>query len=127
VFNTSSDLKGTRLETPNPAVPLAQPAERKGVWEVKVRGLGTSGPLVNGFQRSEGYQVSSESGDEFTGHATFDFSNQNWTVVLDFLALLMRHWDWVQAPFRQPDDQTDLTCAEQPAQDPLQARFDKIP
>ena len=55
MFNTSSDLKGTRLETPNPAVPLAQPAERKGVWEVKVRGLGTSGPLVNGFQRSEGY------------------------------------------------------------------------
>ena len=47
--------------------------------------------------------------------------------LMDFLALLMRHWDWVQAPFRQPDDQTDLTCAEQPAQDPLQARFDKIP
>jgi hypothetical protein len=37
VFSTSSDVKGTRLETP--AMLMAQPAEKKrlvGVWEVKV-------------------------------------------------------------------------------------------
>jgi hypothetical protein len=33
VFSTTSDLKGTRLETPNPAIAVAPPAERKGVWK----------------------------------------------------------------------------------------------
>jgi hypothetical protein len=36
VFSTSSDVIGTRLETPDPAVPGAQPAERMGVWELKL-------------------------------------------------------------------------------------------
>jgi hypothetical protein len=36
VFSTSSDVKGTRLETPDPAVPGAQPAERVGVWQFKL-------------------------------------------------------------------------------------------
>jgi hypothetical protein len=45
VFGTTSDLKGTRLETPVPATLAAQPVERKGVWEVKAgRGVGISGP-----------------------------------------------------------------------------------
>ena len=33
----------------------------------------------------------------------------------------------LQAPFRQPADQRDLTSGEPTAQDPLQARFGKIP
>jgi hypothetical protein len=33
VFSTSSDVKGTRLETPSPAVPVPQPAEIRGVWK----------------------------------------------------------------------------------------------
>ena len=45
VFSTTSDVKGTRLETPIPATLAAQPAERKGVWEDKVgRGGGEAGP-----------------------------------------------------------------------------------
>ena len=36
VFSTTSDVKGTRLETPIPATLAAQPAERKGVWEIKI-------------------------------------------------------------------------------------------
>jgi hypothetical protein len=41
VFSTTSDVKGTRLETPMPDSLAAQPAERKGVWEVKgSRGAG---------------------------------------------------------------------------------------
>ena len=36
VFSTSSDLKGTRLETPDPDVPGAQAAERVGVWQFKL-------------------------------------------------------------------------------------------
>jgi hypothetical protein len=46
VFSTSNDVKGTRLETPDPAVPGAQPAERKGVWETKVLLPGLSQPLL---------------------------------------------------------------------------------
>src|ERR1700683_159100 len=41
VFSTTSDVKGTRLETP--ATLMAQPAEKKqlvGVWEVKVSPVG---------------------------------------------------------------------------------------
>src|SRR5271165_4936552 len=41
VFSTTSDLKGTRLETP--VMLIAQPAEKKqlvGVWEVKVSPVG---------------------------------------------------------------------------------------
>jgi hypothetical protein len=45
VFSTTSDVKGTRLETPIPATLAAQPAERKGVWEDKIpRGAGVSEP-----------------------------------------------------------------------------------
>jgi hypothetical protein len=45
VFSTTSDVKGTRLETPIPATFAAQPAERKGVWEDKIpRGAGVSEP-----------------------------------------------------------------------------------
>jgi hypothetical protein len=43
VFSTTSDVKGTRLETPIPATLAAQPAERKGVWEDKIpRGVGAA-------------------------------------------------------------------------------------
>ena len=43
VFSTTSDIKGTRLETP--AMLIAQPAEKKrlaGVWEVKASPVGQS-------------------------------------------------------------------------------------
>ena len=46
VFSTTSDVKGTRLETP--ATLMAQPAEQKqlvGVWEVKVSPVGQSPEL----------------------------------------------------------------------------------
>ena len=46
VFSTTSDVKGTRLETP--AMLMAQPAEKKqlvGVWEVKVSPVGQSPEL----------------------------------------------------------------------------------
>ena len=50
VFSTSSDLKGIRLETPDPAVPGAQPAEIKGVWETKLLLPGLSAqPLLGLF------------------------------------------------------------------------------
>jgi hypothetical protein len=50
VFSAAGDVKGTRLETPIPATLAAQPAERKGVWEVKAgRGAGVSGPPVLGL------------------------------------------------------------------------------
>ena len=42
VFSTDREVKGTRLEIP--AGLVAQPAERKGVWEVKVQRLGMSVP-----------------------------------------------------------------------------------
>ena len=42
VFSTDSDVKGTRLEIP--AGLVAQRAERKGVWEIKVLRLGMSTP-----------------------------------------------------------------------------------
>ena len=45
VFSTTSDVKGTRLETPIPATLAAQPAERKGVWKTKIpRGGGVAEP-----------------------------------------------------------------------------------
>ena len=45
VFSTTSDVKGARLETPIPATLAAQPAERKGVWEIKIPpGAGVSEP-----------------------------------------------------------------------------------
>jgi len=45
VFSTTSDVKGTRLETPIPATLAAQPAERKGVWKIKIPpGAGVSEP-----------------------------------------------------------------------------------
>src|SRR6516162_2581221 len=45
VFSTTSEVKGTRLETPIPATLAAQPAERKGVWEIKIPpGAGVSEP-----------------------------------------------------------------------------------
>jgi len=36
VFSTTSDVKGVRLETPIPDTLAAQPAERKGVWKIKI-------------------------------------------------------------------------------------------
>ena len=45
VFSTTSDVNGTRLETPIPAMLASQPAERKGVWESKIPpGAGVSEP-----------------------------------------------------------------------------------
>src|SRR6516225_3544168 len=45
VFSTTSDVKGTRLETPIPATLAAQPAERKGIWKIKIPpGAGVSEP-----------------------------------------------------------------------------------
>ena len=45
VFSTTSDVKGTRLETPIPTTLAAQPAERKGVWKIKIPpGAGVSEP-----------------------------------------------------------------------------------
>jgi hypothetical protein len=45
VFSTTSDVNGTRLETPIPATLASQPAERKGVWESKIPpGAGVSQP-----------------------------------------------------------------------------------
>ena len=37
--------------------------------------------LVNGFERVQGNQVSSESGNEFAGRAQLDFLDASWTVV----------------------------------------------
>jgi hypothetical protein len=47
VFSTTSDVKGTRLEIPAGLVP--QPAERKGVWEIKLQRLGISVPPLLGL------------------------------------------------------------------------------
>ena len=140
ILSTTSDAKGTRFEMSHEVV--AQPSERKGVWEVKVQRLGSSPPglglnligedgsfsfespgpppsvpavqavanetgpsygrmvqtgdrasrlvfytvmwkagLVNGFERVQGNQVSSESGNEFAGRAQLDFLDASWTVV----------------------------------------------
>ena len=59
VFSSSSDVKGTRLETPDPAVPGAQPAERKGVWETKVLlpGLSVQPAYVRPVFRWRGRQL----------------------------------------------------------------------
>ena len=147
VFSTTSDVKGTRLETPIPATLAAQPAERKGVWEDKIpRGAGVSEPprlglilsredgtwsedkgtppappatakgvaseqyspgygrlvktgdreyrlvfyyvllkagLVNGFDRVQSNEVSTESGDEFTGQSNWATFDANWNVLIN--------------------------------------------
>ena len=147
VFSTTSDVKGTRLETPIPATLAAQPAERKGVWEDKIpRGAGVSEPprlglilsredgtwsedkgtppappatakgvaseqyspgygrlvktgdreyrlvfyyvllkagLVNGFNRVQSNEVSTESGDEFTAQANWATFDANWNVLIN--------------------------------------------
>ena len=45
VFSTTSGVKGKRLEIPIPATLAAQPAERKGVWKIKIPpGAGVSEP-----------------------------------------------------------------------------------
>ena len=146
VFSTTSDVKGTRLETPIPATLAAQPAERKGVWKIKIPSSpGVSEPprlsltliredgtwsedkgtpprlratgkgvfneqyspgygrlvktgdreyrlvfyyvllkagLVNGFDRNKANEVSSESGDEFTGQSDWATFDANWNVLV---------------------------------------------
>jgi len=51
VFSTTSEEKGTRLETPVSSVPVGEPAGKKplvGVWEVKVSPIGQSqSPLLS--------------------------------------------------------------------------------
>jgi hypothetical protein len=61
VFSTSSDLKGTRLETPNPAVPVAPPSERKGVWkwEASLPGFSAKPMLGLNFVGEDGNSTSS--------------------------------------------------------------------
>jgi hypothetical protein len=49
VFSTATDVEGTKLETPNPAIVSAQQAERKGVWEVKASLPGQSVPPLLGL------------------------------------------------------------------------------
>jgi len=49
VFTTSSDVKGTRLETPKLALPVALPDERKGVWEMKAVLPGSSLQFMPGL------------------------------------------------------------------------------
>jgi hypothetical protein len=43
----------------------------------------TKAGLVNGFWRVQGNEISSESGDEFTGRARVDYFDANWNVVLN--------------------------------------------
>ena len=72
VFGTTTDVKGTRLETPIPATVAAQPVERKGVWEVKAgRGAGISGPPRLGLilSREDG-TWSEDTGWRRTGQVT---------------------------------------------------------
>jgi len=61
VFSTSSDLKGTRLETPNPAVPVAPPSERKGVWkwEASLPGFSAKPMLGLSFVGEDGNSTTS--------------------------------------------------------------------
>ncbi|HTG62481.1 MAG TPA: hypothetical protein VMG63_24120, partial [Terriglobia bacterium] len=51
LFSTTSEVKGTRLETPNSAMLVGEPAAKKplvGVWEVKVSPIGQSqSPLLS--------------------------------------------------------------------------------
>jgi hypothetical protein len=146
VFSTTSDVKGTRLETPIPATLAAEPAEKKGVWKIKIPPAhGLSEPprlslvlsredgtwtedkgtpplpsstakgvaneqyspgygrlvktgdreyrlvfyyvilkagLVNGFNRVQGNQVSSESDDEFTGQSNWATFDANWNILV---------------------------------------------
>jgi hypothetical protein len=49
VFSTTSEVKGTRLEIPSPALLVGEPSAKKplaGVWEVKVSPIGQS-PLLS--------------------------------------------------------------------------------
>src|SRR5262249_18968906 len=48
VFSTTSEVKATRLETPNPAILFGEPAaqESLGVWEVNASPIGQS-PLLS--------------------------------------------------------------------------------
>jgi len=69
LFSTTSGVKGTRLETIIPATLSAQPAERKGVWEVQAgRGAGVSGPPFLGLilSREDG-SWSEDRGRQVTG------------------------------------------------------------
>jgi hypothetical protein len=61
VFSTSSDLKGTRLETPNPALSVAPPSERKGVWkwEASLPGFSAKPMLGLNFVGEDGNSTSS--------------------------------------------------------------------
>jgi hypothetical protein len=61
VFSTSSDLKGTRLETPNPAGPVAPLSERKGVWkwEASLPGFSAQPMLGLNFVGEDGTSTSS--------------------------------------------------------------------
>jgi hypothetical protein len=61
VFSTSSDLKGTRLETPHPAVPVAPLSERKGVWkwEASLPGFSAQPMLGLNFVGEDGNSISS--------------------------------------------------------------------
>jgi hypothetical protein len=56
VLNTSSEVKGTRLETP--AMPIAQPAQEKqlrGVWAIRNKTPGSERTLLNiDSQRADG-------------------------------------------------------------------------
>jgi hypothetical protein len=54
VFSSTSDVKGTRLETPIPDTLAAQPAERKGVWEVKTGGASEPHVLALILSREDG-------------------------------------------------------------------------
>ena len=61
VFSTSSELKGTRLETPDPPAPVAQAAERKGVWkwEASLPGFSAQPMLGLNFVGEDGSSTSS--------------------------------------------------------------------
>jgi len=61
VFNTSSDLNGTRLETPDPAGAVAPLSERKGVWkwEASLPGFSAQPMLGLNFVGEDGNSTSS--------------------------------------------------------------------
>jgi len=61
VFSTSSELKGTRLETPDPPAPVAHAAERKGVWkwEASLPGFSAQPMLGLNFVGEDGSSTSS--------------------------------------------------------------------
>ena len=61
VFSTTGDLKGTRLETPDRAIAVAPPAERKGVWkwEALLPGFSAKPMLGLNFVGEDGNSISS--------------------------------------------------------------------